>query len=102
MTNTTSASSSTSPKTKIQKTNRIRLRNATIYASCDAVREVRQHLTRLNQILVPNKGAYYDLLADLNKMVKSAKWRDHFPESSRIIVLQATELLAYSQGYIHA
>ena len=77
----------------MQKTNRIRLKNATIYASHDAVGEIRSHLQRLNQILVPVKGHYEDLLQDLKKMVQSPEWKDHFPKSSRVIILSKTDMM---------
>lgn len=73
---------------KIQTTNRIRIKNATIYASCDAVREIKHHLTRCNQVLVPNKGSLPHLMEDLRAMMSSHKWENHFPKSSIAIVLQ--------------
>ena len=74
----------TTKKNKIQKTNRIRLKNATIYTSCEVVRNVRSHLLRSGMILIPLKGQYDDLMVDLRKLVNEKP--DHFPESSKIII----------------
>lgn len=69
---------------KIQKTNRIRLKNATIYTSCEVVREVREHLLRSGMILIPLKGEYNALLTQLKGLVKTKP--EHFPYSSRIFI----------------
>lgn len=66
---------------KIQKTNRIRLRNMTIYCSYKIVQEVRHHCERLNQVLVPKKGEMEELIHDLAKLAK--KMPDQFPNTSR-------------------
>ncbi len=73
-----------SKKPKVQKTNRIRLKNATIYTSCEIVRECREHLMRNQMILIPLKGHYDDLIGKLRSFARSKP--DHFPESSRLII----------------
>lgn len=74
-------------KPKIQKTNRIRLKNATIYCSCDIVREVRSRVLRSGQILIPLKGEYLGLVQDLRDL--TVKYPHHFPESSKLIIQEA-------------
>lgn len=71
-------------KQTIQKTNRIRLKYATIYCSSTVAREVREYVTRLNQVMVPLKGSYDDLIAALERQIKIRP--THFPESSRLII----------------
>ena len=73
-------------KTKIQKTNRIRLKNATIYCSCDVIREIRAYVLRAQQILIPKKGDYLTLVTYLKQMSVSPKWADHFPQSTKNIL----------------
>lgn len=68
---------------KIQKTNRIRLKNTTIYCSCDIVREIRQYVERLHQVLAPKRGKTDELFYQLCVLANTPKWKDHFPNSTR-------------------
>jgi len=71
-------------KPKVQKTNRIRMKRATIYCSCEITREIRDYVIRAQMILIPKKDQYQDLLIRLRELTKSKP--DHFPSSSINII----------------
>lgn len=79
----------TTGKPKIQKTNRILLQHGSvIYCSCEIIRDVRDHVVRLNQRLAPKKGELPVLLEKLFNLALTKP--DHFPESSRRILLNGS------------
>lgn len=62
-------------KPKVATTNRIRVKDGTIYCSSKIIREVRQYLTRGNQCYLVLSGSYDDLIDELRKLCKTDEWQ---------------------------
>jgi len=80
----TATSSEAPTKPKVQKTNRVRMKRATIYCSCEITREIRDYVIRSGMVLIPKRGEYDNLLLALRALTRSKP--DHFPRSSISII----------------
>ena len=79
------STNTTQNKKTIQKTNRILLpRGYTLYVSCEIVRDVREHLIRVEQRLAPKKGEMIPLIGLLKKVRKAKP--EQFATSARTIL----------------
>lgn len=69
---------------KINTTNRIRIRNATIYVSSTIVGELKDHLVRLNQVMACKRDEYDEFIEKLKGLAETKP--QHFLPSSRDIL----------------